>query len=62
MRTPRQEQLPLGAASPDDEWRLDAHHRQIGRRGLAEARAALAAAAQRAAEREAGAAGARHAA
>ncbi len=33
----------------DDEWRLDERTREVGRRGVAEARAALAAAERRAA-------------
>ncbi len=42
-----QQHLPfLGA---DDEWRLDDQTREAGRRGVAEARAALAAAERRAA-------------
>ena len=44
-----QESLPGLAA---DEWRVDDRTREIGRQGLAEARAALAAARRRAEERE----------
>jgi len=40
-----QDKLPLSAVA--DEWRIDASTREIGRRGLAEARAALAEAARR---------------
>ncbi|MHB8463391.1 MAG: hypothetical protein ACYDH6_14850 [Acidimicrobiales bacterium] len=43
-----QQRLALG-----DDWRLDDQTREIGRRGLAEARAALEAAARRAEAREA---------
>jgi hypothetical protein len=43
--------LPLGEPAP--EWHLDPHTREIGRQALAEARALLAAAAARGAEREA---------
>ena len=46
-RTARQQPLPLRLV--DDEWRLDPQTREIGRRGLAEARAALAAAVARSA-------------
>jgi hypothetical protein len=46
-RTPAQ--LPLPLRLVDDEWRIDEHTREVGRRGLAEARAALAAATRRAA-------------
>jgi hypothetical protein len=42
----RQPALPLSPAG--DDWRLDPRTREVGRRGLAEARAALAAAARRA--------------
>jgi len=52
MPTTTQERLPLPGAAPA-EWRLDEHTREVGRRGLAEARAALAEAARRAAVREA---------
>lgn len=50
--------LPLvedeaAALSAEDDWRLDDRTREAGRRGLAEARAALAAAALRAAQRDA---------
>jgi len=54
-----QERLPLAgvtevgadeaAAADVGAWRLDDHTREVGRRGLAEARAALAEAARRAA-------------
>ncbi len=44
-----QERLPLSIV--DEGWRLDQRTREIGRRGLAEARAALAAAVRRAEER-----------
>ena len=58
-----QTQLPLGYdGDRADEWRLDAHTREAGRRGLAEARAALAAATQRAADRDAQTRGRRRAA
>lgn len=50
-RTTSQERLPLTIVGED--WRLDQRTRDVGRRGLAEARAALAAAARRAQEREA---------
>jgi hypothetical protein len=50
MRT-TQEPLPLEIAA--GEWHLDAHTKEIGRRGLADARAALAEAARRVEEREA---------
>jgi hypothetical protein len=43
-----QERLPLTG----DDWRLDDRTREVGRRGLAAARAALTAAAERAEERE----------
>ncbi len=46
-RTPSQQRLPLRLVA--DDWRLDEHTREVGRRGLAEARAALQAAARRAA-------------
>jgi hypothetical protein len=46
-RTPAQQRLPLRLVA--DDWRLDEHTREVGRRGLAEARAALAAATRRAA-------------
>jgi len=46
-RTARQQPLPFRLV--DDDWRLDAHTRDVGRRGLAEARAALSAVVQRAA-------------
>jgi hypothetical protein len=49
-RNPAQQQLPLRLV-PDD-WRLDEHTRELGRQGLAEARAALAAATRRAATGE----------
>ena len=47
----QQEHLPIGAA--DGDWRLDDRTREVGRRGLAEVRAALDAAARRAKAREA---------
>ncbi|HZQ57997.1 MAG TPA: hypothetical protein VFA84_08175 [Acidimicrobiales bacterium] len=40
-------QQPLPLRLVDDDWRLDERTREVGRRGLAEARAALAAAARR---------------
>lgn len=46
-----QECLPLGMEA--DEWRLDDRTREIGRQGLADARAALEQAARRAEQREA---------
>ncbi|GAC1363761.1 MAG: hypothetical protein NVSMB4_19940 [Acidimicrobiales bacterium] len=70
MTTTTQERLPLAdlsvAEGTTDEadrgtWRLDDRTREIGRRGLADARAALAAAAARA-ERDALALPHRHAA
>jgi len=51
----RTAQDPLPFASRDQTWQLDDEHRQAGRRGLADARAALAAATRRAQEREAAA-------
>jgi hypothetical protein len=48
--TNTQPRLPIGIA---DEWRLDEQTKEIGRRGVALARVALAEAARRAAEREA---------
>jgi hypothetical protein len=42
-------QLPLWTGG--DDWRLDDRTREVGRRGVAEARAALAAAQRRAAAR-----------
>jgi hypothetical protein len=53
--TATQEPLPLLLPSrreKGDDWHLDEHTREVGRRGLAEARAALAAAARRAEARE----------
>jgi hypothetical protein len=47
-----QDRLPLEGADAAPEWRLDEHTREVGRRGLAEARAALTAAARRVAARE----------
>jgi len=44
-----QVRLPLAGA--DNDWRVDQRTREVGRRGLAEARAALAAATRRAQER-----------
>ena len=35
-------QLVLHLEVPDDDWRLDEHTREAGRRGVAEARRALA--------------------
>jgi hypothetical protein len=32
---------PAAPADPDAEWRLDEHTREVGRRGIAEARARL---------------------
>ena len=45
--------LPLEHLDAADGWRLDDHTREAGRRGLAQARAALAEAGRRAARREA---------
>ncbi|GAC1318301.1 MAG: hypothetical protein NVSMB12_17000 [Acidimicrobiales bacterium] len=64
MTTTTQERLPLAGVENGVEhgvedgagWRLDERTREVGRRGLAEARAALAEAARRAAAREARAA------
>jgi hypothetical protein len=39
-------------AAADAEWRLDEHTREVGRRGIAEARARLEAARHRGAERD----------
>jgi hypothetical protein len=50
MRT-KQDRLPLEIGPGD--WRLDEHTKEIGRRGLAEARAALAEASRRVEQREA---------
>jgi len=47
--THRQPPLPLGTVG--DDWRLDDRTREVGRRGVAEARAALASATRRAADR-----------
>ncbi|HVM66994.1 MAG TPA: hypothetical protein VMU14_19155 [Acidimicrobiales bacterium] len=47
-RNAAQQRLPLRLV--DDDWRIDDHTREVGRRGIAEARAALAAATRRAAE------------
>jgi hypothetical protein len=44
-RAAAQQPLPLRLVA--DDWRLDEHTRDVGRRGLAEARAALAAAVDR---------------
>jgi hypothetical protein len=40
-------QLALRLEPSDDDWRLDEHTREVGRRGLIEARRALAAVANR---------------
>jgi hypothetical protein len=53
----RQERLPFADLPdarevPAEDWRLDEVTREIGRRGLAEARAALVAAAHRAKARD----------
>ena len=45
-------QQPLPIEIGTEEWHLDERTREIGRRGLAEARAALAEATRRAAERD----------
>lgn len=58
MSTTTQERLPLAGVDESVTWRLDNHTREVGRRGLEQARAALAEAARRVAEREAG--GAEH--
>jgi hypothetical protein len=50
---PTQQHLPLDGTGRSAEWRLDARTREVGRRGLADARAALAEAARRSAKREA---------
>jgi hypothetical protein len=42
-------QLVLLLEPPDDEWRLDEHTREAGRRGVAEARRVLAAVTKRSA-------------
>lgn len=66
MTRTTQERLPLAGVDEPGAWRLDERTREVGRRGLAEARAALADAARRAAARdaavEADVAGHRHAA
>jgi hypothetical protein len=49
--TPTQERLPIDTGPSD--WRLDERTREIGRRGLAEARAALAQATRLAHQRDA---------
>ena len=46
-RVASQQPLPLRLVA--DDWRIDEHTREVGRRGLAEARAALHAATRRAA-------------
>jgi hypothetical protein len=48
-----QTQLPLEDTARTDDWHLDDRTREIGRRGLADARAALAEATRRAARRDA---------
>jgi hypothetical protein len=40
-------QLALGFESPDEDWRLDDRTREVGRRGLTEARRILAEATRR---------------
>jgi hypothetical protein len=53
-RTPQQQTLPLrlvGEGGRTEDWRIDDQTREVGRRGLAAARAALAAAARRSEER-----------
>jgi hypothetical protein len=45
--------LPLEALKDAADWRLDERTREVGRRGLADARAALAQARRRAERREA---------
>ena len=62
MTTTTQERLPLAGVDDIAGWRLDERTREVGRRGLAEARAALAEASRRAAAREAEALTHRHAA
>lgn len=52
MTRTTQERLPLAGVDDPGAWRLDERTREVGRRGLAEARAALAEAARRAAARE----------
>jgi hypothetical protein len=53
MSAPTQQRLPFagGGEGDEDGWRLDGATREAGRRGVAEARAALAAAVKRAEER-----------
>ena len=51
MSAPTQDRLPF-ADGDGDGWRLDRATREAGRRGIAEARAALAAAVRRAEQRE----------
>jgi hypothetical protein len=46
-----QDTLPFTSGADGDGWRLDRATREAGRRGLAEARAALAAAVKRAEDR-----------
>lgn len=50
MKRITQERLPLGLTA--DEWRLDERTREVGRQGLAAARAALQDATRRAEARE----------
>ena len=49
-RETTQQRLPFGKGA--EEWQLDERTREVGRRGLADARAALAEAARRAEERQ----------
>jgi hypothetical protein len=58
VRAPQQQTLPLRLVGEDgraEDWRIDDQTREVGRRGLAAARAALAAAARRSEERATGA-------
>jgi hypothetical protein len=55
-------QFRLPLADADDDWRVDQPTREVGRRGLAEAREALAAATRRAQDRHEMVAGRRQAA
>ena len=58
VRAPQQQTLPLrlvGEEGRAEDWHIDDQTREVGRRGLAAARAALAAAARRSEERATGA-------
>jgi hypothetical protein len=54
MSTPIQDRLPFAGGTPwdEDDWRIDREMREVGRQGIAEARAALAAAVKRAERRD----------